>query len=104
MGSHVISQRIGILLERGLFENEESLMLSAYRSLLTLQPELKTELALSLYEREEISLGRAAEIAGVSREQREHLLLRQDLYAHYLPISPECQGQNPQKFSKVTNG
>ena len=89
MGSHVISQRIGILLERGLFENEESLMLSAYRSLLTLQPELKTELALSLYEREEISLGRAAEIAGVSREQMKEILASRGIERRIAVRSPE---------------
>lgn len=89
MGSHVISQRIGILLERGLFESEESLMLSAYRSLLTLQPELKTELALSLYEREEISLGRAAEIAGVSREQMKEILASRGIERRIAVRSPE---------------
>jgi len=74
MSYHVLSQRINILLERGLFDSQESLLRSAYRSLLTLYPGLKTELALSLYEREEISLGRAAEIAGVSREQMKEIL------------------------------
>lgn len=74
MSIGVLSRRIGLLIERGLFESEESLRLSAYRSLFTLQPELKTELALSLYERGEISLGRAAEIAGLSREQMKEIL------------------------------
>ena len=89
MGSQVISQRMDILLERGLFESKESLMLSAYRSLLTLQPGLKTELALSLYEREEISLGRAAEIAGVSREQMKEILASRGVERRIAVRSPE---------------
>jgi predicted HTH domain antitoxin len=80
---------MGILLERGLFESEESLMLSAYRSLLTLQPGLKTELALSLYEREEISLGRAAEIAGISREQMKEILASRGIERRIAVRSPE---------------
>ena len=47
---------MGLLVERGVFESEESLTTSAYRSLLTLQPELKLEIAWSLYQREEIAL------------------------------------------------
>jgi hypothetical protein len=41
---------MNLLVERGVFENEESLATSAYRSLLMLQPELKVEIALSLYQ------------------------------------------------------
>jgi predicted HTH domain antitoxin len=78
-----------ILLERGIFESEESLMLSAYRSLLTLRPELKVELALSLYEREEISLGKAAEIAGVSREQMKDILVSRGIERRMAMRSPE---------------
>jgi predicted HTH domain antitoxin len=63
-----------LLVERRIFDSEESLINSAYRSLLTLQPGLKLEMALSLYEREEISLGRAAELAGISREQMKEVL------------------------------
>jgi predicted HTH domain antitoxin len=96
MVSQVISQRMGILLEWGLFESEESLMLSAYRSLLTLQPGLKTELALSLYEREEISLGRAAEIAGVSREQMKEILASRGIERRIAVRSPERVAEDVQ--------
>jgi predicted HTH domain antitoxin len=83
-----------ILLEWGLFESEESLMLSAYRSLLTLQLGLKTELALSLYEREEISLGRAAEIAGTSREQMKEILASRGIERRIAVRSPERIAQD----------
>jgi len=85
----VVTQKMDILLERGIFESEESLMLSAYRSLLTLRPELKVELALSLYEREEISLGKAAEIAGVSREQMKDILVSRGIKRRIAVRSPE---------------
>ena len=64
-------------------------MFSAYRSLLTLRPELKVELALSLYEQEEISLGRVAEIAGVSREQMKEILASRGIERRIAVRSPE---------------
>ena len=70
----VLTPRMDLLIERRIFDSEESLTTSAYRSLLTLRPELKIEMALSLYQQEEISLGRAAEIAGMSREQLKEIL------------------------------
>lgn len=89
MNSQVIAQGMDILLKRGLFASEESLLLSAYRSLLTLNPELKTELALSLYEREEISLGRAAEIGGISREQFKEILASRGIERRIAERAPE---------------
>lgn len=75
MDTHILTQRLGILVDRGIFADEESLRACAYRSLLTLRPELKVEIALSLYERDEISLGRAAEIAGLSREEFKEIMV-----------------------------
>ena len=78
-----LTQRMGLQVERGVFESEESLTTSAYRSLLTLQPALKLEIALSLYQGEDISLGRAAEIAGVSREQMKEILAARGIERKY---------------------
>ena len=66
--------KVDLLVEHHLFESQSSLQTAAYRSLLTLRPELKAELALLLYAHEEISLGRAAEVAGLSREEFKSLL------------------------------
>ena len=89
MQTGTLTQRMGLLVERGVFESEESLATSAYRSLLTLQPALKVEIALSLYEAENISLGRAAEIAGVSREQMKEILSARGIERKYPQRSRE---------------
>lgn len=89
MGGHILTKRVGILIERGIFKDEESLRTSAYRSLLTLRPELKVEMALSLYEREEISLGRAAEIAGLSREEFKEIMASRGIERKIPLRSPE---------------
>ena len=84
-----LTRRMNLLVERGVFENEESLTTSAYRSLLTLQPELKLEIALSLYQGEEISLGRVAEMAGISREQMKEVLAARGIERKYPQRSQE---------------
>lgn len=89
MDGHILAERLGILIERGIFKDEESLKASAYRSLLTLRPELKVEMALSLYEREEISLGRAAEIAGLSREEFKEIMASRGIERQIPLRSPE---------------
>lgn len=85
----MLTQQMSLLVERRIFDSEESLVTSAYRSLLTLQPELKLEIALSLYEEEEISLGRAAEIAGVSREQMKEILAAHGIQRKFAQPSQE---------------
>lgn len=66
--------KVDLLVEHHLFDSQSSLRAAAYRSLLTLRPELKAELAVLLYTQEEVSLGRAAELAGMSREEFKNLL------------------------------
>lgn len=66
--------KVDLLVEHHLFDSQRSLQTAAYRSLLMLRPELKAELAVLLYTQEEVSLGRAAELAGLSREEFKLLL------------------------------
>lgn len=66
--------KVDLLVEHHLFDSQHSLRMAAYRSLLAMRPELKAELAILLYSQEEVSLGRAAELAGLSREEFKDLL------------------------------
>lgn len=66
--------KVELLVEHHLFDSQSSLRIAAYRSLLAMRPELKAELAILLYAQEEVSLGRAAELAGLSREEFKDLL------------------------------
>jgi predicted HTH domain antitoxin len=84
-----LAERLGVLIDQGIFKDEESLKNSAYRSLLTLRPELKVEIALPLYKREEISLGRAAVIAGLSREELKEVMASRDIERRIPSLSSE---------------
>ncbi|NBD35200.1 MAG: hypothetical protein GVY30_04275 [Chloroflexi bacterium] len=74
MNRYTLAQRVNVLVDQGIFEDEESLKNTAYRSLLILHPELKLEIAFSLYKQEEISLGKAAEIVGISHEELKEIM------------------------------
>lgn len=50
------------------YKTREALIEDAFRALLNLKSELKVEIAVELYLREEVSLSKAAEIAGMDIE------------------------------------
>lgn len=56
------------------YKSVNSLIEDAFRALLNLKPELKVEIAVELYLREEVSLLRAAEIAGMDLESFKEIL------------------------------
>ena len=50
------------------YKSREALVDDAFRALLNLKPGLKVEIAVELYLKEEVSLSKAAEIAGMDME------------------------------------
>lgn len=56
------------------YKNRDALVEDAFRALLNLKPELKVEIAVEFYLREDISLSRAAEIAGMDIESFKDML------------------------------
>jgi len=65
---------LSILVQEGIYKNQETLRDDAMRALLRSKPELRIQLALALYKRGSVTLSRAAEIAGVDRESFKELL------------------------------
>jgi predicted HTH domain antitoxin len=56
------------------YKSVDNLIEDAFRALLNLKPGLKVEVAIELYFREEVSLSRAAEIAGMDMEGFKEIL------------------------------
>jgi predicted HTH domain antitoxin len=56
------------------YKSVDNLIEDAFRALLNLKPGLKVEMAIELYLREEISLSRGAEIAGMDIEDFKEIL------------------------------
>ena len=85
----LIEKEINILLEKGYYKNKEELMDDACRSLLRNRPHLKIDVAATLYERAEISLTKASEIAGVCMEEFKEILKDKGLVMEGPPIPKE---------------
>lgn len=67
-------QEIAALVRLGLYASREEVIADALRNLLLNNRSLRLELALDLFKGAEVSLGRAAEIAGLDRWQFEEIL------------------------------
>ncbi len=73
------NQEIAALVRLGLYANREEVIADAVRNLLLNNRSLRLELALDLCKSDEVSLGRAAEIAGLDRWQFEELLRKRGI-------------------------
>lgn len=85
----LIEKEINILLEKGYYKSKEELMDDACRSLLRNRPHLRIDVAATLYERAEISLTKASEIAGVCIEEFKEILKDKGLLMEVPPIPKE---------------
>jgi len=62
------------LVRLGLYRTEREAVEDGIRHLLLSHPEYRVEIAVDRYRREEVSLGKAARIAGLSLEEMKELL------------------------------
>jgi predicted HTH domain antitoxin len=67
------------LVEAHLYQDEESVIQDALRHLLRARPELRIQMAVFRYQNENISLAKAAELAGVSWAQMKDILLEKGI-------------------------
>ena len=72
-----------------LYENEDEVVQDALRYLLRERPDLRIGLAVYRYQAEELSLARAAALAGVSWAQMKQLLLERGIQPHLGPETVE---------------
>jgi predicted HTH domain antitoxin len=70
----MLLDKLAVLVEHGIYKNQEALMQDALRALLRSKPALRGQLAIALYQQEEVSLARAAEISGLDIESFKELL------------------------------
>ena len=63
-----VEEHIDLLRRSGRFESEAEVLEEAVQALLEKRPELRIELAIERYKRGDVSLNRAAEIAGQNTE------------------------------------
>jgi predicted HTH domain antitoxin len=72
-----------------LYESEEAVIRDALRHLLRGRPDLRIQLAIHRYQEEEISLAKAASLAGVSWAQMREILQEKGIQPHLGPETEE---------------
>jgi predicted HTH domain antitoxin len=77
------------LVEARLYESEEQAVQDALRHLLRARPGLRVQLAIHRYQTEEISLAKAASLAGVSWAQMREILLERGIQPRLGPETLE---------------
>ena len=65
---------LNALVKAGVFRNRSEAVKEALRLLFASRPQLNVEAAIQLYREGQVTLGRAAEIAGITRWEFETLL------------------------------
>ncbi|MGM0400399.1 MAG: UPF0175 family protein [Chloroflexota bacterium] len=68
MPTMTLLDELDVLIERGIYSDQEALIEDALRALLRSKPDLRRQLAIELYKQGRISLSRGAEIEGVDIE------------------------------------
>ncbi|GFO96299.1 hypothetical protein ig2599ANME_0488 [groundwater metagenome] len=69
-----IAKELDAISELGIYKDKNDFILDAISTMLSAHRELRIAIACKLYEKEEISLGKASEIVGVSIEETKKVL------------------------------
>lgn len=89
----IMKKEVDALVRSGFYANKSEVSKDAFRVLLAVRPNLKIEAALQLYKDKEVSLGKAAEIAGVSSVEFKDILADRG-------IIREISSRNEKEFVK----
>jgi len=80
-----IHWKINQLVKSRLFPDEQAVLRSALRALFQSRPEIRQQMVVRAYAAGEISLGKAAEIMGVSHEEMKDILSESGAEIHLGP-------------------
>jgi predicted HTH domain antitoxin len=82
---NLIQWEIDQLVKTKLFSDEQAVLRSALRALFQAQPELRREMVIRAYTAGEVSLGKAADLLGVSHEEMKDILIEGGAEIHFGP-------------------
>jgi predicted HTH domain antitoxin len=85
--TNLIQWEIDQLVKTKLFTDEQAVLRSALRALFQVQPELRRQMVIRTYTAGEISLGKAAELLGVSHEEMKDILAESGVEIHLGPAT-----------------
>jgi predicted HTH domain antitoxin len=83
--TNTIQWGIDQLVKTELFPDEDAVLRSALRALFQSQPKIRRQMLVRAYTSGEISLGKAAELLGVSHEEMKDILIENGAELHLGP-------------------
>ena len=86
---------INHLVKAGLYSDADAVLRSALNALFLLHPNQKLQMITTAYRAGDLSLGKSAELMGVSSEEMKELLLRQGVKIH---LGPETEDELKQEL------
>ncbi|MBS1252393.1 MAG: hypothetical protein MAG451_01432 [Anaerolineales bacterium] len=86
---NIVSWELRQLVKSGLYPDEQAALRSALRALFQLNPQTKLQMIISAYEAGDVSLGKAAEMLGVSQEEVKDILREEGAEIHLGPQTVE---------------
>lgn len=78
----LISKEINVVPFTGYYKNENEFIRDAVNTLLSARKDLRIAIACELYKREEISIGKACEIAFLTIEEMKEILHKKGISRH----------------------
>ena len=75
----LIKMELNVIPSTGFYKTEEEFIKEAINTLLTARKDLRIMIACELYKRDEISLGRACEIASLNIEEMKEVLYKRGI-------------------------
>ena len=89
------------LVEAKLYPSQEAVIQDALRSLLHEKPQLRVELVIHSYQKQEISLAKAAHMARVSFDQMRELLVKRGIDIRLGPRNEEEARQEIENMGRI---
>lgn len=84
----IVDQELDAVIRAGVFRDREHAIHEAIETLFVVRPQLRTEAAVELFRSGEVSLLRAAELAGLDSESFRRVVPRRDAHSPRRVTSP----------------
>jgi predicted HTH domain antitoxin len=86
---NTVDWEIEQLVKARLFPDQQAVVRSAMRALFQVQPGVRQQMIVSAYTAGDVSLGKAAELMGVSHEEMKDILVENGIEIHLGPRTVE---------------
>jgi predicted HTH domain antitoxin len=96
----LVKKEISVIPSTGFYRNEEEFIKEAINTLLAARKDLRVAIACELYKKEEISLGKACEIASLNIEEMKEVLHKRGIKRR-VNVSPEEMERMAKKAIKI---